>query len=148
MASDWPSDVPVPSKRVLCASAPHKRFATTLFTRVLPGHTFPLQGTLQLLFLDVFLSFCSAAPACSAFVSAMEWTRPFARGLGVPVSFRLFDALVPARSLVCSVFSLLGLAFPVLASFHFFWDLSQDTWVWMSERVTHQSSVRVTRLCA
>ena len=34
MAGDWPSDVPVPSKRVLCASAQHKRFATTLFTSV------------------------------------------------------------------------------------------------------------------
>ena len=40
MASDWPSDVPVPSKRVLCANAQHKRFATTLFSSVLPGTLF------------------------------------------------------------------------------------------------------------
>ena len=78
MASDWPSDVPAPSKRVLCAIAQHKRFATTLFTSVPRDTLFPSQGTLQLFVLG-FFSFCPAAPACSAFVPALTWPRPFAR---------------------------------------------------------------------
>ena len=41
MASDWPSDVPVPSKRVMCANAQHKRFATTLFSSVPRDTLFP-----------------------------------------------------------------------------------------------------------
>ena len=41
-----------------------------------PGHSFPFQGTLKY-FLLRFLSFWSAAPSCSAFVSALAWLRPF-----------------------------------------------------------------------
>ena len=108
MGSDWPSDVQVPSKRVLCAS-PTQEVRDDPFCKCPAGHTFPFQGTRKY-FLLGFLSFCSGALACSAFVSALAWLRPFLLArLGRP-GFRS----VPFWSLGCSVFALLGLAFSCL----------------------------------
>ena len=113
MAIDWPSDVQVPSKRVLCASAQHKRFATTLFASV-PRDTFPFQGTLKHFYWGFFpsvplLLLCVCPGLASPFCL---------RGLGVP-GFALFLSgrwVVPC---------LLCLGFCV---FLVFWDFSQDAW--------------------
>ena len=88
MASDWPSDVQVPSKRVLCASAQHKRFATTLFASV-PGTHFSLSGNPQIFFIGVsFLLFRCSCLLC--FCVCPGLASPFClRGLGVP-GFALF----------------------------------------------------------
>ena len=110
MASDWPSDVQVPSKRVLCASAQQKRFATTLFASVSRTH-FSLSGNPQIFFYwwFFFLVRCSCL-LCFCL-----------RGLGVP-GFALFLSgrwVVPC--LLCLGLPSRACVVPV------FWDFSQDT---------------------
>ena len=100
MAGDWPSDVPVPSKKSLCASAQHKRFATTLFTSVPrePFNYFLGGGGSFLLFrCSCLLCFCVCPGLASPF-------RP--RGLGVPGFFPSV-----CRSCSCPVAGLFGVCF-------------------------------------
>ena len=89
MTSDWPSDAQVPSKRVLCASAQHKRFATTLFASVPRDTFFPFREPSNIFYWGFFpsgpllllaLLLCLPGPGFALFCL---------RGLGVP-GFALF----------------------------------------------------------
>ena len=147
MASDWPSDVPAPSKRVLCAIAQHKRFATTLFASVPRDTLFPSQGTLQL-FVLVFFFLLSCCSCSLCFCVCPDLASPFCpRGLGVPGFFpsvcRSCSRPVAGLFGVCFAWACLSRASVFLV---FLGSLARHMGRGMSERVTHQSSERVTRL--
>ena len=120
MASDWPSDVQVPSKRVLCASAQQKRFATTLFASVTRETFFPFREPSNIFIGVSFLLVRCSSLLC--FCVCLCLASPFClRGLGVS-GFALF------LSCRCVVPCLLCLGSPSRASAFFqFSEISRKT---------------------